>query len=109
VSYFTPAWSPDGSELVVASYNGVNFGLDIIRLDGSESRQLLSRPRHRATYSEPAWSPDGKWIAVTTFTESGSQIFIVPVEGGTLIPVTEVGAAFRQPVWNRAGISGKIE
>lgn len=103
ITYFPPGWSPDGRELVVATYNGVTHGLDILTLADTELRVLLRRSRQQVTYSEPDWSPDGHWIAYVTFSEQGSQVLIIPAEGGSPISVTPSGATYRQPDWRPLG------
>jgi hypothetical protein len=54
-----PAWSPDGSQIVLVSGDG--SGLWILNADGSHLVQLKS-PSNRFC-SHPSWSSDGKWIA----------------------------------------------
>ncbi len=56
-----PAWSPDGRELVFASwYDEVGGHLWRVSADGSAApRRLTATP---ALYRQPAWSPDGERI-----------------------------------------------
>ena len=66
VDEYSPAWSPDGSQIVFARYTDATFedpfedlGLDIFVMDadGSNVRQLTAAP---GWDSGPAWSSDGR-------------------------------------------------
>jgi Tol biopolymer transport system component len=59
----TPAWSPDGSQLVFTGYDGGLSDLFIVNADGSDLRRLT---RDKYADLQPTWSPDGKTIAFTT-------------------------------------------
>jgi Tol biopolymer transport system component len=59
----TPAWSPDGSQLVFTGYDGGLSDLFIVNADGSDLRRLT---RDKYADLQPSWSPDGKTIAFTT-------------------------------------------
>jgi len=59
----TPAWSPDGKQLVFTGYDGGLSDLFIVNADGSDLRRLTN---DKYADLDPAWSPDGKTIAFTT-------------------------------------------
>jgi Tol biopolymer transport system component len=59
----TPAWSPDGKQLVFTGYDGGLSDLFIVNADGSDLRRLTN---DKYADLQPAWSPDGKTIAFTT-------------------------------------------
>ncbi len=59
----SPAWSPDGKQLVFTGYDGGWSDLFIVNRDGSDLRRLTN---DRYADLHPAWSPDGKTIAFTT-------------------------------------------
>jgi Tol biopolymer transport system component len=60
---FQPAWSPDGSQIVYASWEGMAEGGHIYRVDAQGRRERLTRDG--AFYGWPTFSPDGQRIAVT--------------------------------------------
>ena len=59
----TPAWSPDGKQLVFTGYDGGLSDLFTINRDGSDLRRLTS---DKFGDLHPVWSPDGKTIAFAT-------------------------------------------
>jgi Tol biopolymer transport system component len=59
----TPAWSPDGKQLVFTGYDGGITDLFVINTDGSNLRRLTN---DKNADLHPSWSPDGKTIAFAT-------------------------------------------
>jgi Tol biopolymer transport system component len=61
-SAVSPAWSPDGSQIVLSGTQRLNGDWDIysIRIHGGDLLRLASYP---ANDVHPIWSPDGRYIA----------------------------------------------
>ena len=59
----TPAWSPDGQQLVFTGYDGGLSDLFVVHRDGSGLRRLTE---DKYADLHPVWSPDGKTIAFAT-------------------------------------------
>src|SRR4029077_5366799 len=59
----TPAWSPDGKQLVFTGYDGGISDLFIVNADGSGLRRLTN---DKFAALQPSWAPDGKTIAFAT-------------------------------------------
>jgi Tol biopolymer transport system component len=59
----TPAWSPDGKQLVFTGYDGGLSDLFIINADGTGLKRLTN---DKYADLQPVWSPDGQTIAFTT-------------------------------------------
>jgi len=57
----TPAWSPDGKQLVFSSNRSLNFRLYLKNADGSGSEQEIAEAGADA-FNSLAWSRDGKYI-----------------------------------------------
>jgi Tol biopolymer transport system component len=95
-----PAWSPDGAWIAFTSSRGTagpgRGSIWIMRVDGSEKRQLTFHPENGFDLS-PSWSPDGQRIA---FQRGG--ISIVSVATGE---VTNLGIQGQssQPAWSPDG------
>ena len=67
VSYYPPAWSPDGKSLAVAVVRGnrpyysiMHSVLLTIGAEGSDAREFAET---RGIQGPPAWSPDGEYLA----------------------------------------------
>ena len=63
VSYYPPAWSPDGQSLAVAAIRGNRPYYSVLLTvgpDGSDARDFADT---RGIQNAPAWSPDGEHLA----------------------------------------------
>jgi Tol biopolymer transport system component len=89
-----PAWSPDGTRLVVDGglrYNGgdtpisVSYGLYVINPNGSGLRMLI-----HAWAEFPTWSPDGTQIAFSSVHVAGEDrgIYVMNADGTGLRRLT---------------------
>jgi hypothetical protein len=87
----SPAWSPDGSEIVFVSNRGHLYGSGgIWRMRaqrGAEAREIQSE--ETTWKARPDWSPDGKRIVWSSYTgRQWHQLWAVPAEGGAAIPLS---------------------
>jgi len=64
----TPAWSPDGKQLVFSSNRSLNFRLYLKNADGSGSEQEIAEAGADA-FNSLDWSPDGKYILTRRHNE----------------------------------------
>ena len=111
-----PAWSPDGKRITFASYRdlkqiperGVIRG-DIYVMNANGTNPInLTRSVDRAERVS-TWSPDGKQIAFTSaelfdrHTLVNSDIFVMDVDGGNPINLTNHEALDQTPDWSPAG------
>ncbi len=80
-----PAVSPDGKTVafVVTYHNKVenktNSNIYLMGIEGGTVRQLTSA---LGANNSPRWLADGKSLAFISTRDGGSQIWVVPVEGG---------------------------
>ena len=84
-----PAWSPNGSQLVVTlSRDGVSQ-LYLISADGEGAPRKLTSSSSIDT--EAAFSPDGSFVYFVSDRGGGPQIYKVPAGGGSVQRVTFSG------------------
>jgi Tol biopolymer transport system component len=110
-----PTWSPDGRFLAVTDRTGSGAPIHLIAVDTGAVR-AISSPPPRLHDLDPAFSPDGRTLAFCRWhTNSASDIYTVPVEGGAEKRITREPADFRGIGWmpngrdlivssNRAGL-----
>ncbi|HTS37410.1 MAG TPA: winged helix-turn-helix domain-containing protein [Candidatus Solibacter sp.] len=98
---FDFALSRDGKWL---AYIGEGELLWRSRIDGTEAVQLISHPLMAL---RPRWSPDGSHILFMGHKEgTTSTPYIIPSEGGAIVPVAEEGTAnYAQADWSPDGNS----
>jgi serine/threonine protein kinase len=94
----TPSFSPDGGRVVFRSNRPVS-GIYLVPSLGGDERLLVQGGHY------PRFSPDGQWIAYSSGSSNlhRSQVFIVPVSGGS---PKQVGADIPlglAPVWSADG------
>jgi Tol biopolymer transport system component len=104
IGEYFPTWSPDGSAVAYATWDGEGGHIMRANLAGGAPVELTRVP---ALYQQLAWAPDGRRIlavrsASRDFKESidpffpniGAEFVWVPATGGDLIVVGSVGNKF---------------
>jgi TolB protein len=87
--HLSPAWSPDGRELLLVSNRGIPLGSGGVWRVPVES-DVMSRSGARLIHKEetlyrtrPAWSPDGKrFVYASHLGGQYTNLFVLPTEGG---------------------------
>jgi Tol biopolymer transport system component len=101
---WSPAWSPLGDWIAYYSAAAQDFGLYLIRPDGSDNHQILAGD---AEY--PTWSPDGRRLAFMSLgfpagsSSAAYEIYVVDVDGENLQRLTIVEGEDGWPAWSHDG------
>jgi dipeptidyl aminopeptidase/acylaminoacyl peptidase len=98
--------SPDGTQLAYLLTDGEgSTRLWISELDGSSASSIDLPFRPVFDDEGPQWSPDGTLIALTGSapSDSGTAIWLAPVEGGDCILLADHVASDEQPRWSPDG------
>jgi Tol biopolymer transport system component len=104
---FNPAWSPDGKQVVVSTESVAQplarTGLgELWTIDAGtgQKRKIFS-----GDAVQPSWSPHGERIAFWAIPRTTSQrdIWTIPANGGTPVPVTHDPFVDWNPLWSADG------
>lgn len=96
-----PAWSPDGSKIVFASFGtGGSSGIFVIPASGGTPEPVTSGPGIKL---EPDWSPDGRLIVYASGVGGNWNLWTVPATGGEPKRLTEHKGDEWSPRWSPDG------
>lgn len=100
-----PQLSPDGkSGIFIVSFRdheNNTFKRELVLTDLKGNQRTLVRDR--ANISQPLWSPDGMTISFLANGTKGTQIFLLPMEGGDSRQLTTHGTSIKKYSWHPAG------
>ncbi len=89
-----PAWSPDGTRLLLCSNRSGSYDIWLLDLAGNQIQRLTDHPAYDC---DPAWSPDGRSFAFISSRHGGRRLWIKPIDGGPARQVIDLPAM--DPVW----------
>jgi TolB protein len=83
--YSTPVWSPEGDFIAFTRQKGGNFGIGVMKPDGSGER-ILTEGFHN---EGPTWAPNGLFLMFfrEASGQGGAKIFMIDVFGRAEFPV----------------------
>jgi serine/threonine protein kinase len=102
-----PAWSPDGSRLLVTSpcrFNREQYpgsSIWVLSIEEKDPQQLPTVPG--GGDFDGAWSPDGEHIAFTSIRDNRAQIYVMNIDGSGLENISVQGSPHAQPSWDPRG------
>ena len=104
--YISPAWSPDGSEIMLVSNRGHIHGSGgfwrMAAKPGAPMREL--RYEETTWKARPDWSPDGKRVVYSSYLgRQWNQLWLMTSEGGDPFPLTYGEFDATAPRWSRDG------
>jgi Tol biopolymer transport system component len=96
-----PQWSPDGKHLLYVEGRGDRSAIMLMNADGTGSHEIALASRG----TSPQLSPDGSRVAYYAVNppQPGSDIFVVPIGGGTPTNLTAASADDYAPAWSPDG------
>jgi TolB protein len=102
----SPAWSPDGSELLFVSNRGHVYGTGgfwrMKAEPGAEAREI--HYEETAWKASPDFSPDGKRIVYSSYLgQTWHQLWVMPAHGGDAFPVSYGDFDNINPRWSPDG------
>ena len=101
---YSPAWSPDGSQIAYATREGDEAYLMVVDADGSNPRRVASN-----VYPDDpgvVWSPDGSQIAYMTnyaVNDGSGEIWVMDAGGQNQRQLTHNVLDDGSPIWSPDG------
>jgi hypothetical protein len=104
--YLSPAWSPDGTELILVSNRGHIHGSGGIWRMPAESGAAMRELRYEETNwkARPDWSPDGHRVVYSSYLgRQWNQLWLMTDGGGDPVQLTYGEFDATTPRWSRDG------
>ena len=104
--YISPAWSPDGKEIVLVSNRGHIHGTGgLWRMEARPGVPLRELRYEETTWkARPDWSPDGTRVVYSSYLgRQWNQLWLMTSEGGDPLPLTYGEFDATAPRWSRDG------
>ncbi len=104
--YLSPAWSPDGQELLLVSNRGRIWGTGGFWRMKAETGAPLREIRYEETSwkARPDWSRDGRRVVYAScLGRAWHQLWVMTAEGGDALPLTYGEFDATSPRWSPDG------
>lgn len=96
----SPEWSPDGKELVYASFEGGRPAIYRQVVSSGERRRIA---HFRGLNSAPDWSPDGESLLLTLSKDGSADIYEMPLDSLEPRRLTRHYSINTEPSWSPDG------
>jgi len=97
---YSPAYSPDGSQIVFSSDRSGSRDVFVIDREGTNLRQLTHAPSNEYL---AVWAPDGSKIALCSDRDGNEEIYVMDADGLNATNITHHPALDRNPCWTPDG------
>lgn len=94
---FDFGWSPDGSQLVVATYDGLHYRLQLVSRTATGLTPLTIATDEAG---DGRWSPDGARIVCYSLHTPFQELWIMNPDGSNQRAITSGGGPKNHPLWN---------
>ena len=104
--YLSPAWSPDGREILLVSNRGQVWGTGgIWRMEARAGAAMtLVREEETNWKAHPDWAPDGKRVVYSSYLgRERNQLWLTTAGGGHPFELTYCDCDHTRPRWSRDG------
>lgn len=92
----SPAWSPDGNQILYQVYLNGSYDIWVMNADGSGKRALTSGP---GSDEYPAWSRDGRYILFQSNRDGDVDLYVMNADGSNVRRVTFGGGEDEYADW----------
>ena len=101
----SPAWSPDGQQILFLSDAAGITNIWLMGADGSNRRNLsgMTLGTDLVEESNPSWSPDGTSILFQSMRDRNLEIYTIGPDGDSLRNLTQNPSVDMNPVWSPSG------
>lgn len=96
----SPAWSPDGRQLVYVSFENDRSEIFVHDISSGERAKISSQP---GINSAPAWSADGSRLALTLSVQGDPNIYVMEMSTRKLRQITSHHGIDTEPAWTPDG------
>ncbi len=86
---------PSGELIVTRTTLGSDGQQQLYRISGGQAQPVAGAP---TPAYDPALSPDGRWLVFAVSINQGSDLYLLPADGGSPVRLTDLGTA-RAPVF----------
>ncbi len=104
--YLSPAWSPDGREILLVSNRGEIWGSgDIWRMEARPGAPMRLVRREETNWkARPDWAPDGKRVVYSSYLgRQRNQLWLTTADGGDPFELTYCDCDQTRPRWSPDG------
>jgi len=93
-NFYKPQWSPTGDRIAYSKWIGSGHELWIHDMEKGTDRRVETNPVHVGGHYD--WTSDGQFLATAGSLDGIWSMWMVPVDGGAAIPLTQGGTGSQE-------------